>query len=387
MKTMKIVSLILALAMVVGMCSMFTGCGKKEESTTFKIGMSGPLTGGASVYGIAVKNAAEMAIEEINAAGGLNGYKFELIATDDQHDPTKVPTNYDTMLDKGVHVTLGTVTTNPGMEFKSLSKEDNLFYLTPSASGDDIVGNGNGFQMCFADGDQGKVAAEYVNELGLTKIGVFFKSDDPYSDGIFKNFKTNLNEGIEIVETQFTDANDTDFAAQIDQLKDCTFIFMPIYYQPAAIFMKQAKGKVVDNAVYYGCDGFDGLAGELGEDMPTIPQEISMLSHFDANSTEAKPADFVKKYTEKYGTETLNQFGASAYDSVYAIFGAMKELADEGKEITPEIDASELSTLLQGKFTGGYTFAEGATGKNITWQASGKVSKIATKYVLKEANA
>ena len=278
MKMKKMLSLVLALAMVAGMVCMFTGC-KEEEATTFKIGMSGPLTGGAAVYGVAVKNAAEMAVAEINEAGGLNGYKFELVATDDQHDPTKVPTNYGTMLDKGVHVTLGTVTTKPGMEFKNLSKESNLFYLTPSASGDDIVGGGNGFQMCFADGDQGKVAAEYVNQLGLQKIGVFFKSDDPYSDGIYKNFTAALAEGIEVVETQFTDANATDFAAQIDQLKECTFIFMPIYYQPAAIFMKQAKDTIAADAVYYGCDGFDGLAGEM--DLTTITQEVSMLSHFD----------------------------------------------------------------------------------------------------------
>ena len=382
---MKIVSLILAIAMVVGMCSMFAGCGKKEEATTFKIGVSGPLTGGASVYGIAVKNSAEMAIEEINAAGGLDGVKFELIATDDQHDPSKVQTNFDTMMDKGVHVTLGTVTTKPGMEFKSLSLEENLFYLTPSASGDDIVGGGNGFQMCFADGDQGKVAAEYVKGLGLTKIGVFFKSDDPYSTGILENFKANAS-GIELVEQSFSDANATDFATQIDKLKECTFIFMPIYYQPAAIFMKQAKGIVADNAIYYGCDGFDGLEGELGDDFTTIPQEISMLSHFNAKATEGKAAEFIKKYTEKYGTDTLNQFGASAYDSVYAIFGAMKELKAEGKEITPDMSASELCDLLKGKFTGGFTVAEAATGSNITWEQSGKVKKGATKYVLKETN-
>ena len=385
MKTMKVISLILAMAMVIGMCGIFAGCEKKEESTTFKIGVSGPLTGGASVYGIAVKNSAQMAIDEINAAGGLNGYKFELVATDDQHDPSKVQTNFDTMMDKGVHVTLGTVTTKPGMEFKSLSKEENLFYLTPSASGDDIVGGGNGFQMCFADGDQGQVAAEYVKSLGLTKIGVFFKNDDPYSTGILENFKANA-EGIELVEAEFSDANATDFATQIDKLKDCTFIFMPIYYQPAAIFMKQAKDTIAANAIYYGCDGFDGLEGELGEDFTTIPQEISMLSHFNAKATEGKAAEFIKKYTEKFGTDTLNQFGASAYDSVYAIYGAMKELADEGKEITPEIDAAELSTLLQGKFTGGYTFPEGATGTSITWESTGKVKKGATKYTLKEAN-
>ena len=376
----KLIAIILAAMMVV---TMFAACGS-ESSDEFVIGMSGPLTGGAAVYGVAVQNAAQIAVDEINAAGGLNGYKFKLVATDDQHDPTKVATNYATLLEKGTHVSLGTVTTKPGIEFKNLSKQDNLFFLTPSASGDDIPEFDNGFQMCFADGDQGKVAAEYVNTLGLEKIGVFFKSDDPYSDGIYKNFTANLSADIAVVETQFTDANATDFAAQISQLKECSFIFMPIYYQPAAIFMKQAKDQMAADAVYYGCDGFDGLAGEM--DLSTITQEVSMLSHFDANSTEGMAAEFIQKYTEKYGTETLNQFGASAYDCVYALYGAMKELADEGKNITPEISASELCELLKGKFTGEYSLAEGATGSNITWYENGKVNKIATKYTLKEAN-
>ena len=377
---------VLAIAMAALMvAAMFAGCSTgKSGGNEFIIGMSGPLTGGAAVYGVAVQNSAQMAVDEINAAGGLNGYKFKLIATDDQHDPTKVATNYATLLEKGVHVTLGTVTTKPGIEFKNLSKQDNLFFLTPSASGDDIPEFDNGFQMCFADGDQGKVAAEYVNTLGLEKIGVFFKSDDPYSDGIYKNFTANLSKDITVVETQFTDANATDFSAQISQLKDCTFIFMPIYYQPAAIFMKQAKDTIAANAIYYGCDGFDGLASEM--DLTTITQEVSMLSHFDANSTEGKAADFVKKYTEKYGTEELNQFGASAYDCVYAIYGAMKELIEEGKDITPAITASELCNLLKAKFTGGYTVAEAATGTNITWYENGKVNKIASKYTLKAAN-
>ncbi len=379
----KLFALALATLMVVG---MFAGCSPAgdAEATEFVIGMSGPLTGSAAVYGVAVQNSAQMAVDEINAAGGLNGYKFKLVATDDQNDPTKVATNYATLLEKGTHVTLGTVTTKPALEFKNLSKQDNLFFLTPSASGDDVPEFDNGFQMCFADGDQGKVAAEYVNTLNVEKIGVFFKSDDPYSDGIYKNFTANLNAGIEVVETQFTDANATDFSAQISQLKDCTFIFMPIYYQPAAIFMKQAKDTMAADAVYYGCDGFDGLASEM--DLSTITQEVSMLSHFDANSTVGKAADFIKKYTEKYNAETLNQFGASAYDCVYALYGAMRELADEGNVITPSISASDLCELLKGKFAGDYTLAEGATGSNITWYENGKVNKIATKYTLKEAN-
>ena len=378
----KILAMLMAVLMLT---AMLAGCGNKNSgSGEFVIGMSGPLTGGAAVYGVAVQNSAQMAIDEINAAGGLNGINFKLVATDDQHDPTKVATNYATLLEKGVHISLGTVTTKPGIEFKNLSKQDNLFFLTPSASGDDVPEFANGYQMCFADGDQGKVAAEYVNTLNLEKIGVFFKSDDPYSDGIYKNFTANLNKSITVVETQFTDANATDFSAQITQLKDCSFIFMPIYYQPAAIFMKQAKDTMVANAIYYGCDGFDGLAGEM--DLTTISQEVSMLSHFDANSTEGKAGEFIKKYTEKYGTDTLNQFGASAYDCIYAIYGALEELIEEGKDVTPETSASDLCEMLKAKFGGGYTFADGATGKNITWHENGKVNKVATKYTLKEAN-
>ena len=139
----KIIAIVMAALMI---AAMFAGCGgegKGEQAgstkTEFVIGMSGPLTGGASVYGIAVKNAAQMAVDEINAAGGLNGYKFKLIATDDQHDATKVATNYANLISQGMQVSLGTVTTAPGEEFKTLAKEDNIFFLTPSASGDKIT--------------------------------------------------------------------------------------------------------------------------------------------------------------------------------------------------------------------------------------------------------
>ena len=379
----KVFALAMAALMV---AALFAGCAPAASnggnaSNEFVIGMSGPLTGGAAVYGVAVKNSAQMAVDEINAAGGLNGYKFKLVATDDQHDATKVATNYANLMNQGMQVSLGTVTTGPALEFKTLAKEDNVFFLTPSASGDDVPEFDNGFQMCFADGNQGAVAADFVNNAGLTKIGVFYKSDDSYSNGIYKQFKENLDADIEVVETSFTEATSTDFSTQISQLKECPFIFMPIYYQPAAVFMEQAKNEIPAGVTYYGCDGFDGLAGQL--DLTTIPQEVSMLSHFDATATEGKAAEFVKKYTEQFGTDTLNQFGASAYDCVYAIYGAMKELIEEGKTVTPETSASDLCDMLKAKFTGGYTVAEAATGTNIKWNADGTVAKGAVKYNLK----
>ena len=379
----KAVAAVMALSMLL-VLSACGGANYTAKNTEYVIGFSGPLTGPAAVYGTAVKNSAQMAVDEINAAGGLNGVKFKLVAKDDTHDATKVAANYSSMLEEGMQVSLGTVTTAPGLEFTKLSAEDNVFFLTPSASGDDIPKNDNGYQMCFADGNQGAVAADYVNSIGIKKIGIFYKSDDAYSNGIFKQFKSKLDKSIETVEAVFT-GEAKDFSTQISTLKDCTFIFMPIYYEPATVFMTQAKDIIAKDAVYYGCDGFDGLAGQF-EDFSVIPQEVSMLSHFDSNATEGAAAEFINKYTEKFGADTLNQFGASAYDCVYAIYNAMKGAMDAGKEIDKTISASDLCDILKAEFKGGFTYS-GVTGSNITWQDNGYVTKTAIKYTLKTANS
>ena len=384
----RFLALTLAVLMV---AAMFAGCsGKKNyaaNNTEYVIGVSGPLTGGAAIYGKAVQNAAQIAVDEINAAGGLNGIKFKLVAMDDMHDASKVPTNYASLLEGGMQLSLGTVTTAPGEEFKNLAKEDNVFFLTPSASGDKIPEFDNGYQMCFADGNQGKVAAEFVskNFAGQT-IGLFYKSDDPYSKGIFDQFKENLSKDVQVIETSFSDANATDFGTQISTLKDCEFIFMPIYYQPASLFMTQAMAVLKPTATYYGCDGFDGIDSQEGFDINSIPQKVTMLSHFNSKATEGKAAEFIQKYTDKYGKDTLNQFGASAYDCVYALYGAMKKAIDAGKEIPVTISADELCEILKGQFQGGYTYENGVTGDKITWDKTGYVAKTAIQYVIKEAN-
>ena len=380
----KFLAIMLALVMVV---SLFTACGKKgytSDNTEYVIGASGPLTGGAAVYGVAVQNSAQMAVDEINAAGGLNGIKFKLVMLDDKHDAANISTNYSSLLEGGMQVSLGTVTTAPGMEFKNLSNDDNVFFLTPSASGDKIPENPNGFQMCFADGNQGKVAADFINQnfVGQT-IGVFFKSDDPYSTGILEQFKANLDASVSLVETSFSDANATDFSVQIDTLKDCTFVFMPIYYTPASIFMTQGKDIMSADTVYYGCDGFDGIDSADGFDINSIPQSVTMLSHFNSKAESGIAKEFIDKYVAKYGADTLNQFGASAYDCVYAIYGAMQKAIDEGTKIPVDISASDLCEILKAQFAGGYTVNNAVTGENITWEANGYVNKTAIQYVIK----
>jgi len=389
MKTMKVLALVLAMVLCLG---MFVACdggsaNYAENNTEIVIGMSGPLTGGAAMYGVAVKNSAQMAIDEINAAGGLNGIKFKLVAMDDMHDATKVSTNYSSLFEGGMQVSLGTVTTAPGLEWKNLSKDDNVFFLTPSASGDDIPEFDNGYQMCFADGNQGKVAADFVNSKYKNQtIGVFYKADEAYSKGIFDQFKENLDSSVTIVGTSFTDANATDFAVQIDTLKDCSFIFMPTYYTPASIFMKQAKDIIAADATYYGCDGFDGIDNIDGFDINSIPQAVTMLSHFNSKATEGKAAEYIAKYQEKFPGEPLNQFGASAYDCIYAIYNAMKAAVEGGKEISATISASDLCEILKEQFNGGFTYKNGATGDEIKWESNGYVNKLAIQYVIKDAN-
>ena len=380
----KFLALMLAVVMIAAMC---TACGSKgytSENTEYVIGASGPLTGAAAVYGVAVQNSAQMAVDEINAAGGLNGIKFKLVMMDDKHDAANISSNYSSLLEGGMQVSLGTVTTAPGMEFKNLANDDNVFFLTPSASGDKIPEFENGFQMCFADGNQGKVAADFINQnfAGQT-IGVFFKSDDPYSTGIFDQFKANLDASVTYIETSFSAANETDFSVQIDTLKDCKFVFMPIYYTPASIFMTQAKDILPADAVYYGCDGFDGIDSAEGFDINAIPQSVTMLSHFNSKAESGPAKEFIDKYVAAYGADTLNQFGASAYDCVYAIYGAMQNAINAGKEIPVDISASDLCDILKADFAGGYTVTDAVTGESITWEAHGYVNKTAIQYVIK----
>ena len=394
----KILCLVLAFALVLpGLAS----CKKsgiqvpKFSDDTIKIGISGPLTGGAAVYGTAVYNCAKLAVHEINEAGGLDGVMFSLEMYDDQHKPDLVAQGYADLMEKGMQISLGTVTTKPGLEFKELSKDDNLFVLTPSASGDDVPEYDNTFQMCFADSNQGTASAEYFNQnYQGKKVGAFYKSDDEYSTGILAKFEEALDESFGTIAKASFKGEEADFNQQVQALKDCDVIFMPIYYTPASQFMTAGKNVVKSGAVYYGCDGLDGIDAISGFDINSVSQEISYLSHFNSNATEGAAADLIKKYNENFDSESepLNQFGAAAYDCVYAIFEALKAAKAEGKNIDGSTTASEMCEILKAKFAGDFVF-HGVTGKceangksSISWTPNGFVNKEAVKYIVKKAS-
>lgn len=387
--TAKLLSVVLVLLMTVACFASCSGGSKTnyaQNNTEYYIGASGPLTGGAAVYGIAVKNSAQMAVDEINANGGVNGVKLKFVMMDDAHKPENVSTNYTTMFEAGMQVSLGCVTSAPCLEFKTLSHNDNLFFLTPSASADAVVEYDNAYQMCFADANQGGEAARYVNahHAGET-IGMLYRSDDPYSTGIREKFKATLDSSITLVEASFSGETVASFQSQIDTLKSCKFIFMPIYYAPAAQFMDEAKNDIAPDAVYYGCDGLDGIDTSVeGFDITKIPQQVSYLSHFNSKATDGAAAEYIKKYTEKFGSETLNQFGASAYDCVYAIYHALLEAGDK---VSVTSAPSEICDVLRDIFNGGFTYTTpGVTGASIKWESSGFVNKEALVYVVKESD-
>ncbi len=397
----KVMSFTLAAVMTVGSVFSLASCGNKnyaKNNETIKIGVSGPLTGGAAKYGVAVKNSAQMAIDEINAAGGLDGMMFELLALDDEHKKENVTTTYSSMYENGMQISLGTVTTAPGLEFKEMSNDDNVFVLTPSATGDAIVEYANAYQMCFSDSNQGTASAEVFNrDYAGKKIGVFYKTDDEYSKGIYDKFMAAIDQSFKdmgIVEASFN-GDGLDFSTQATLLKDCDVIFLPVYTGPAAALMNKGVGTIKDDAVYYGCDGLDGVEAEFGglaKMEAIVPQAVSYLSHFNTGAQSGPAYEFVNKYNEKYDEEKepVNQFGAAAYDCVYAIFEALKVAKANGKKFDTTTSASDYCEILKEVFNSDSFVYYGITGNTddgnkaaISWDASGLVNKEAVSYPVK----
>lgn len=374
----KALSLFLAAAMCAG---MLAGCGggadtndasngDSGESTAaaFKIGGTGPLTGDAAIYGNAVKNGAQLAVDEINAEGGV---QFELKMEDDENDPEKAVSAYNALKDWGVQLSLGSVTSKPGEATATENFADRIFALTPSASAPAVTeGKDNVFQMCFSDPNQGTASAEYIadNQMG-TKIAIIYKNDDVYSSGIYEKFKAEAEtKGLNIVSTTtFTSSSATDFSVQLGEAKGAgaDLLFLPIYYQPASLILQQAKSMGYAPK-FFGVDGMDGILTLEGFDT-SLAEGVMLLTPFNADAEDEKTQSFVTKYKEQFG-DVPNQFAADAYDCVYAYKAAI-----EASGATPDMSAEELCDLMIQTFPT-LTF-DGLTGEGVTWDSTGAVSK------------
>ena len=376
MKTAKRMLSMMAAAVLA--ISALAGCNKSADPKTLVIGGIGPLTGGAAVYGQAVKNGAELAIKEINAAGGINGMTVVMEFQDDEHDPEKAVNAYNTLKDKNIKVLMGTVTSNPCIAVSEKTKEDNMFMITPSGTAIECVQYDNAFRVCFNDPTQGTKSAQYIAEQKLaSKVAVIYDSSDPYSSGIYENFATEAaNVGIEIVTAQaFTSDSNTDFSVQLKKIEEAKpeLVFLPIYYEEAALILKQATSSKLD-VKFFGCDGLDGVIGQLEGDA-ALAEGVMLLTPFVTDENDASKA-FTAAYEEAYGSTPI-QFAADAYDAIYIIKTAIEKIGV--KEST--ISVSDLCDKLKAAML--EIEVTGLTG-TMTWTADGECSKEPKAMVIKD---
>lgn len=381
----KFISVMLVAAMA---ATALTGCGSNSSSSSKKdadkyyIGGIGPTTGATAIYGTAVKNGAQIAVDEINAAGGINGKQIEYRFEDDQNDAEKAVNAYNTLKDWGMQMLVGTTTTAPCIAVAGKTASDNVFQITPSASSPDVLssGNGNVFQVCFTDPNQGIASAQYIAENKLaTKIGIIYDSSDVYSSGIEEKFEAEAKtQGLNIVsKAAFTADSKTDFGTQLQKAKDAgaDLLFLPIYYQEASIILKQAD-TMGYKPKFFGVDGMDGILTVENFDTK-LAEDVMLLTPFAADAKDKSVQNFVKTYKEKY-KDTPNQFAADSYDAVYALKAAIEE-----SKATTDMSASDMCDALKGAMT--KIKMQGLTGgeDGLTWNESGEVTKSPKAVIIK----
>ena len=378
----------LSLGLAMAMAASLTACGSSSSTTetttaaaaagestaasgeVFKIGGIGPVTGAAAVYGLAVKNGAQIAVDEINADGGINGYQIDFQFQDDEHDAEKSVNAYNTLKDWGMQMLMGTVTSAPCVAVADKTMADNMFQITPSGSSVECAQNPNVFRVCFSDPDQGAASATYIAENKLAdKIAVIYDSSDVYSSGIYEKFASEAaNHGLDIVAAEaFTADSNKDFSTQLQKAKDAgaDLVFLPIYYTEASLILNQAN-TMGYAPKFFGCDGMDGIL-QVDNFDTKLAEGLMLLTPFAADADDELTQKFVTAYKEKYG-ETPIQFAADAYDAIYAIKAAAEEAG-----ITPETSASDTCDKMKEvmlKIT-----VNGLTGENMTWTEDGEPHK------------
>lgn len=378
----KLLCMALAAVMALGLCACGSSGTDSNGSTAsgkaFKLGGTGPLTGAAAIYGVAAKNGAQVAVDEINALGG--DIQFDLRYEDDVNDPEKAVNAYNTLKDWGMQLSLGSVTSKPAEATSAKNYEDRIFALTPSASSVATTqGKDNVFQMCFMDPNQGAASATYIANKKLgTKIAVIWKNDDVYSKGIHETFVSKAKElGLEVVsDTTFADGNDTDFSVQLSeaQSKGADLVFLPMYYQPASLILAKAQSMGYAPK-WFGVDGMDGILTMEGFNA-SLAEGVMLLTPFNADATDQKTKDFVEKYQKQFG-DIPNQFAADGYDCVYAYYQALTDA-----KATPDMDSATLCDLMMKQFTS-MNF-DGLTGTKVTWNSTGAASKDPKGMVIKD---
>lgn len=370
----KILCFILVALMAV---TVMSGCGEKDADK-FKIGGIGPTTGDAAVYGIATMRGAQIAVDEINAAGGINGHQIAFKFEDDENNNEKSVNAYNALKDWKMDILMGTVTSKPCVAVAAETVKDNIFQITPSGSAVECVANDNAFRVCFSDPNQGKASADYIADNAVAqKVAVIYNSSDLYSSGIKDTFKAEATaKGLEIVaEEAFTNDSKTDFTVQLQKAKNAgaELVFLPMYYTEASLILGQAAAMSY-KPIFFGSDGLDGILDVKNFDT-ALAEGTMLLTPFSADAEDELTKKFVKTYNEKY-SETPNQFAADGYDAIYAIKAAIEKAGN----ITPKSSQKEICDAMKAAMT--QITMDGLTGNGIVWTADGEPNKAPKAVVI-----
>lgn len=368
----KFLCMMMAVLMVLAMAACGgepanNGGNDTPDTTTVKIGGIGPLTGAYANYGLSEKNGAELAVKEINEAGGIAGKQIELSYQDSQGESESAVNAYGKLMDWGMEVSLGCVLSGENASVVAAARDDDVLLITPSGSADKCIdGNDKAFRVCFYNSYQGAAAAQYIKDNNMVDtVGILYQSDNDYSVGLYNAFVAKCGElGITIAETQtFTSSTNTDFSTQVSALvsSGVKLVFIPLYAEEASTFLTQAHGKFADDVYFFGADGLDGILGKVKQDT-SLANNVLMLTPFAADNPAENVQSFVKKYQEAYGA-TPDQFAADAYDAIYAIKAAVEKAGSTSGAAL----ASALTSLT----------VEGVTGV-MTWTADGNTNKPAS---------
>lgn len=356
---------ILAALMALAMLGAFSGCSNTgdggsasggSDSDTIRIGGLAPLTGDAASYGVAVNNAIQMAVEDINANGGIDGKQIEYIYYDEKGDTTEATNAYNKLVqDDKVVAIIGDVTTKPTLAVAQTSQQDNIPIITATATAAEVTLTGpNIFRACFTDPFQGELMASYASEkLGATKVAVLSDMADDYSSGIAEAFVAKAEElGMQVVADEKYQDGDVDFKSQLTNIKgqNPDVLFLPVYYEDLRLISAQAK-EVGVTAQLCGADGWDSVLTDNFDS--SVLNGGVFCSQYSTESTDERVQNFISTYKEKYEMDP-NMFAVLAYDATNMMAQAISDAGSTDSQAI--IDA--MAALEYDGLTGRMTFDE-----------------------------
>lgn len=334
---MKKIALVALAAMVLSI----SGCAK-SESNSIKVGGVAPLSGNVAVYGVECKNGIDLAVEEINAAGGINGKTVEFLCEDDEGSPDKTVNAFKKLITKDrVKYVIGSLTSGCTQAITTLAQASKVVQIAPAATAPAITEAGNYiFRACFIDPFQGTVGGKFAYEnLNAKKAAVLYDAGNDYSVGLQDNFVATFKAlGGEVVAVESYATGDKDFNAQLTKIKNSKpdVVYLPDYYGTVALIAKQLRAQGI-NTPLIGGDGWDGLTASAGDEV----LNGFYSNHYADDSSEAVVQKFVKSFEEKYGKKP-NSFAALGYDSMYLLKDAIEKAgAEDSTAVRAALEASD----------------------------------------------